>query len=101
MQKILIETKVKANLRKICLKHNIMLIHYAQNGRGITGFPDYIAITSTGNFFVIECKGSNRNLSPAQSMIKERLEARNVKYYIYRGSTEDDDGLIDLVKEFQ
>lgn len=91
----LLESKVKINLRKFCKNNNILLIPYPQNGMGMTGFPDYLAYTNDKHF-VIECKATGKNLRESQYAVRKLLSLRNVQYFIYRGTSEDEQ----IIKDF-
>lgn len=78
------EGKVKASLRELFKKFNVLQAAIPQNGMGGSpGYPDYVAYTANGTHFVVECKAGKGKLTPLQELWKKKLTERKVPYFLF------------------
>jgi hypothetical protein len=53
----------------------------AQNGRGVSGVPDFVGC-SRGRFFAIEAKAPSKVPSAFQELVKEEMEAAEAEVFV-------------------
>ena len=92
------ESKVKASIKKILLKHGVYYVMPIGSGYGNAGVPDFICNVN-GKFLAIEAKAGRGQLTALQIRNLERINVEGgVGLTIREGMMDYLEGVIKLLK---